>query len=99
MPKLKSNNLRASAKGQDCTFNIAHVCNYNPETTVLCHINTDGGKIGGKSEDISAAFGCSNCHNWLDSNLGSELDGLYYSMRAMIRTQNKWIEMGLLCIK
>ncbi|MBY0239679.1 MAG: DUF1364 domain-containing protein, partial [Burkholderiaceae bacterium] len=31
--------IRRAAQGQDCTLQLAGVCNYNPETTVLCHSN------------------------------------------------------------
>ena len=96
---IKSKKLRDSAKGQECTFNIVGVCNYNPETVVLCHINTEGGKMGGKTDDISAAFGCSDCHFWIDQNQGSEEESLFYKLRALIRTHLIWIEQGLMCIK
>jgi hypothetical protein len=95
---MKSQKLRDSAKGQECAFHVVDVCNYNPETTSLCHINVDGGKMGGKSPDISAAFGCSSCHEWLDQNKGSELDRLFYTRRAIIRTQLHWINEGLLVV-
>jgi len=93
---FKSNKLRKSANGQDCTLNVVGVCNYNPETTVLCHINTEGSIMGGKSDDFSACFGCSSCHEWLDRNKGTEEDRLYYTRRAMVRTWRKWIDLGLI---
>lgn len=92
---MKSNKLRKSAKGQDCTMNVAGICNYNPETVVLAHINTDGAIMGGKSPDYSACFACCDCHAWLDLNKGSEEDRLFYTRRAMVRTWGKWIDMGL----
>ena len=95
---MKSKKLRDSAQGQDCTLQVVGVCNYNVETTVLCHINTGGGKMGGKSPDISAAFGCSNCHEWLDQNNGSEIDRLFYTRRAMVRTWLYWIDAGLIVL-
>lgn len=96
---IKSKKLKDSARDQVCTLNVAAVCNCDPSTTVLCHIKTEGGCMGGKPPDISAAFGCSMCHEWLDQNKGTEEDRLYYTRRGIIRTQLKWIEMGIMCIK
>jgi len=96
---IKSKKLRDSARDQPCTMNVAGVCNCDSSTTVLCHIQTEMGIMGGKTDDISAAFGCSDCHLWYDQKKGSELDRLFYSMRAMIRTQLIWIELGLLIVK
>jgi hypothetical protein len=92
---LKSKKLRDSARMQECTLNIAHVCNYNPETTVLCHINTDGGTMGGKTDDFSAVFGCSDCHTHLDQNKMSTEDELFYTRRALVRTWRRWMSMGI----
>lgn len=95
---MKSNKLRKSAQGQRCTMNVARVCNYNPETTVLAHINTMGGCMGGKSPDYSAVFACSSCHEWLDQHKGSELDELFYTRRALVKTWEEWLKMGLIKI-
>lgn len=55
--------IRKLARGQECTLRLPG-CNYNPETTVLCHSNrlADGKGIGLKAPDTAAAFGCSGCH-------------------------------------
>lgn len=54
--------------GQDCTMRIPGVCNWDPETTVLCHSNrlADGKGMGLKAPDTEACFGCSACHDLLD---------------------------------
>lgn len=78
---------------------VAGVCNGNVETTVLAHIQTEGGKMGGKADDFSACFCCSDCHAWLDQYKGSEEDRLFYTRRAIIRTQRHWMQTGLLVIK
>lgn len=75
---------------------VAGVCNYNPETVVLAHINTDGSAMGAKSSDYSACFCCSACHAWLDQNKGTELDRLFYTRRALVRTWTIWVESGLI---
>lgn len=95
---MKNLKLRNSARLQDCTLNISGVCNYNPETTVLCHINVDGGAMGGKSPDYSAVFGCSDCHAHLDQKKLNSEDELFYTRRALLRTWAKWIDMGLVKI-
>lgn len=95
---MKSNKLRQSARGQDCTMRVVDVCNYNPETTVLAHINTEGGCMGGKAPDYSAAFMCSACHTWLDQNKGTEEERLFYTRRAMPRTWCVWVSTKVIKI-
>ena len=90
----KSNKLRQSAKGRECTLNIVGVCNYDKRTTVLAHINTEFGKMGGKTDDYSACFACSSCHTHLDTNKLSSNDALFYTRRAMKRTWDIWIKEG-----
>ncbi len=34
--------LRKSVRGWDCTVRINGVCNFNPDTTVLAHLNGAG---------------------------------------------------------
>lgn len=59
--------LRRAAKGSNCLIRIPGVCNYNPETVVLCHSNLPGvSGMGMKAPDICAARGCSNCHDAVD---------------------------------
>ncbi len=95
---IKSKKLRNSARGQNCTMNVANVCSYNSETVVLAHVNVDGGSIGGKSDDRSACFACYECHTWLDQLKGSTEDVLFYTRRAMVRTMIIWIDMGVVKI-
>lgn len=99
MKPIKSNKLRKSAQGQECTMCVAGVCNGNNETTVLAHINTELSGIGAKTDDISACFACSDCHTWLDQMTGSEEDRLFYTRRAMVRTWLVWVSLGLVVIK
>ena len=56
--------LRKSARGRECTVRIYGVCNHDPATTVLAHIN--GAGMGMKHNDLHGAFSCSSCHAWLD---------------------------------
>ena len=63
-PRVRLPKLLKAARGQECQFNIAWVCNHNPETTVACHKN--GAGAGMKAHDFKIAFGCSACHDWYD---------------------------------
>lgn len=96
MKRIVSPKLQRSARGQDCTMQVAGICNYNPDTVVLAHVQVEGGKMGGKTHDISACFACADCHAWLDQYHGTEEDRLFYTRRAMVRTWGVWIDMGLI---
>lgn len=99
---MKSKQLRDSARGQECCFQIVGVCNFNPETTVLAHLPDESNGIGKKSDDISSAFACSSCHDAVDSRMKcDEYQGYkyFYNNRAMVRTWRKWVDMGLIVIK
>lgn len=90
--------LRKSAKGRECTIRIPGVCNFNPETTVLCHLG--GGGLGMKHPDLLAAFGCSDCHNEVDRRtMVYETDYVKLCFfEGMIRTQAIFLSEGLIKI-
>lgn len=92
--RIVSPKLQRSARGQECMMNVAGICNYNNETTVLAHVNVEGGAIGTKTDDFSAVFACSACHAWLDQYLGDEEERLFYTRRALVRTWRVWIDEG-----
>lgn len=56
--------LRKTARGQDCLVRIPGICNFDPETTVLAHIN--GGGMGMKQSNFLASYCCSECHDVID---------------------------------
>lgn len=93
--------ITKSAKDEDCQIRIPGVCNFNPETTVFCHLS--GGGMGAKSSDIHGAYGCSSCHDEVDGRTnkiktyGSECVELWF-YEAIIRTQLILIEKGLIKI-
>lgn len=98
---IVSRKIRSSARGEECTFQIVGVCNFNPETVVLCHLPDDTHGMGKKSDDISSAYGCSSCHDAVDRRQWSEeLEGRrdWYLRRAMVRTWRKLIEKGIVRI-
>ncbi len=99
---IKSNKYRQAAKGQQCTINIAGVCNYQEETVVFCHFPDSSNGMGIKSDDISGADCCSACHDAIDSRVKSEEFDLrkdYYLRRAQTRTIKRRLEQGLLTLK
>lgn len=95
---IVSSKLRASAKGQPCTFQIPGICNHDSGTTVLCHLPSDVKGLGNKSDDFHAAFGCVKCHEVIDNHRLSSEDCLYYSMRALQRTLHIWVQSGLVFV-
>lgn len=92
--------IRDSAKGEECLIRISGVCNFNPETTVWCHLpGIDGDRgMGLKAIDHCGAFGCSACHDVLDmraklpAGLTREqvlLDFFFGHMRSLVRLSQK----------
>lgn len=66
MKPIVSKKIRNAARGEECCFQIVGVCNHNPETTVLCHLPDESKGMGLKADDLSAAFGCHECHSAVD---------------------------------
>ena len=91
--------LRKSARGRECQIRIPGICNGNPETTVLCHLN--GGGMALKQPDIFGAFGCSSCHDEVDRRTRIT-DPDYAKLcfyDGIIHTQLIWLKEGLIIIK
>ncbi len=62
-------NLREQARGRDCQIRLPGICNFRPETVVLCHYRLAGiSGMGMKSPDLIAAWGCSACHEYVDTH-------------------------------
>lgn len=91
----KQDKYTKSARGQDCQIRTPF-CNNNPETVVLCHLNSGG--MGQKTSNIHGAYGCSKCHDAVDGRISVlypnelKLDHL----QGVIRTQNLMIKNGIL---
>ena len=88
-------NLRKTARGQQCMVRIPGICNHDPETTVLAHLN--GGGMGMKQKDLKAAFCCSSCHDCLDGRVKSEYsrnDIRLMHLDGIMRTQQWWLDNG-----
>ena len=98
-PPIESTPLRRAAEGKECTMNVAGVCNYDPSTTIPAHINFEGGCMGGKTDDISLADCCFDCHQWYDNEDGTEEERHFYGARAVLRTLKRRVNEGLITIK
>jgi hypothetical protein len=98
----KQSKLTKSAKGQECQVRIVGICNFNPETTVLAHL--DGGGMGAKRLDIHGAYACSDCHTWVDGGYtqgalkATKSDRDLWHHEAMVRTQEIMVANGVLVI-
>ncbi len=93
----KQTKITKSAKGEYCQIRVPAVCNFNPETTVLCHINGYGMAL--KANDMHAAYGCSSCHAVLDGHVKSDIskeDLQLYHYDGMVRTQLILLKKGLI---
>ena len=99
---MKSKKYRAAAKDQDCSLNIAGVCNYDNSTTVLAHFPSESNGMGTKSSDLSAGDACSECHRTIDQR-GScpEFDDNadFYLRRAQTRTLLNRLSQAVIIVK
>lgn len=86
-----------AAEGEECTMNSPW-CNYNPETVVFCHGNYGfaGKGLGQKADDCCGFFGCSDCHEWYDTNQGSQEGRHLAFLRAYYRTIRRLLDKGTL---
>lgn len=99
---MKIQKIRDAAQDQQCTLEILGVCNGDTATTVLAHLPDESNGMGKKSDDISACFACSSCHDAIDSRdkmPESEKPYLeWYMRRAMVRTWRILINDGVIKI-
>lgn len=102
---IRSNHIRKAARGEACTVQLP-CCNGGGETTVLAHLPDESHGMGRKSDDLSAVFCCSACHDAIDGRgtgrvTQNELDAAreWYLRRALIRTWRRLYELELIAIK
>ena len=76
---------------------IPGICNHNPETVVLAHLN--GGGMGKKRLDLHGAYCCAACHDAVDGRTkipGIDPDTLrLWFLEGMVRTQEIMVNKGL----
>ena len=97
-----SDKLTKSAQGETCTVRLPFVCNHNPETVVLAHLNgiRFGHGTGRKIANIFGAYACSKCHDVIDGRV--PYDHLTHEevklshFQGVIETQMKMIDKGLI---
>ena len=91
---IKSQKIRDSARGEDCALRVSPQCQ-DGETVVACHVNTIYRGTAEKSPDLFIIYGCCWCHRELDLGRVECKDQL----RAMIETQMKLYQKGLIQVK
>ena len=89
--------LRQSARGEECTFQTPY-CVGGTETTVLCHGPSPRKGMGGKAPDYWAAFGCSGCHDALDTHRMTGVEEQFYWLKGIHRTLDRWVARGLIVV-
>ena len=64
----KSQAIRDSARGEECSVRIVGACNFDPATSVWSHLpSIAGGRgMGMKAIDECGAVACSACHDVVD---------------------------------
>jgi hypothetical protein len=94
------NKLTKHAKGEDCTIRLHFVCNFNPETSVACHMP---GVRFGHGVAIKTGFfaiGCSSCHDVVDGRVKApHLTAEYIRiahLEGVLETQMKLKAKGLM---
>ena len=100
----KQTKITRSAKGEECQIRIPGVCNFDPSTTVLAHLN--GGGMGMKHPDWMGSYSCSACHDAVDARLNNSMVRGYNSDQiklwfydGVMRTQKILFDKGLIIIK
>lgn len=88
--------LRKSAAGETCTLQIVNVCNRDPRTTVLAHLDSEFKGMALKSPDYLAVFACSSCHTAIDQHKIDRDERAFYFLRALQRTLKWWFDHGYL---
>jgi len=84
--------LLSMARGRPCLFRIPGVCNFDPETTVACHSNSNAhGKAGArKADDEYSAWGCFACHSHIDQGKGDATVKELAFMDAHLAQVSEW---------
>lgn len=92
--------LAKLARGRDCTIRLEGICNFNPETTVLCHVRMIGiSGMGIKAPSLLGAWACSCCHDAIDRRRFKDLERDYVRLahlEGMVRTLDALVAEGVI---
>lgn len=94
---IKQTKLTKSAHGQECQVRLPGICNWNPATVVLTHLN--GAGMGIKHSDIHGAYACSDCHAAIDGRVKTDFSREWLKLchlEGVIRTQIMMLKQGLI---
>lgn len=111
LPKVRSNQIMASASGQPCALRVASFvpgrsC-AGSNTTIGAHLPVFGKGVSTKCTDLAVAYGCSACHDIID---GRDLDAWKYIMKnapaavidrmlnGLVETHCRLIEQGIITV-
>jgi hypothetical protein len=87
--------IRQAARGRECQIRLVGICNFNPETTVGCHFRMAGlCGMGLKPSDLHIAFGCSDCHRYVDTHKDAETQLAF--AHGVLRTQYMLLNEGVI---
>ena len=98
----KQTKITRSARNEDCALRIPGICNFDPDTVVFCHAPCVDKGMGYKSPDWWGAYGCSDCHDVVDSRVAwHKMDWAFADiwLPAIYETQKKLIAKGLITIE
>lgn len=76
------------------------ICNGDPETTVLAHLN--GGGMGMEHHDLMGAWCCSSCHDALDGRGRCQYSPytlVEWHKDAVLRTIQALIDEDVICTR
>jgi hypothetical protein len=97
---IRSDKIRAAAKGEECTLQIYGVCRGGTGTTVLAHLHDEVFGMARKADDLSAVFACHGCHDEIDGRTrktqGEDLT--WYKLRGLQRTIRRLVERGIIFV-
>lgn len=98
---MKQTKITKSAKGEDCSVRLPTICSFDNDKTILAHLGTSF-SAPNRANDFHACYCCSDCHDIIDGRRKSDFtdhDILIATSDAMIETQKKLIDKGLVIIK
>ena len=95
----KSNTIRKSARGEECTLRL-DCCNGDPETTIFAHLQFFAWSgMAMKGDDILGVYACSSCHDSLDGRITTDFWGWEDVLRALGETIMRLKNKGIVTIK